>query len=186
LQNDKLTIYENTNEEYITFITPECKNAIQNYLDMRSRYGEKLTQESFLIREQFDVRDPPKKAKVVKAETLARKIYDLSIRAGIKDKHLPICHGFRKFFTTQCVNVKLNPEIREMLLGHKIGLTSLYYKPTEEEMLEEYRKAINNLTINEEFRLKKKIEVLEVQKSRFETIIKDVEQLKRKYNRLKA
>ena len=35
-----------------------------------------------------------------------------------------------------------------MLLGHKIGLSSAYYSPTEDEMLEEYMKAVDNLTIN--------------------------------------
>jgi hypothetical protein len=34
--------------------------------------------------------------------------------------------------------------------------------------------------------LKKEIEVLKIEKSRFGTIIKDVEQLKRKFNKLKA
>jgi integrase len=48
-----------------------------------------------------------------------------------------IAHGFRKFFTTQLINSKVNPEIKEMLLGHKIGLGSCYYKPTVEEMYEE-------------------------------------------------
>lgn len=80
---------------------------------MRKRYGEKLTADSFVIREQFDIRDPPKKSKAVKAETLARKIYDLSTRSGIRDKELPICHSFRKFFTTQLVNTRINPEIRD-------------------------------------------------------------------------
>jgi len=62
---------------------------------MRKRYGENITSDSFLIREQFDIRDPlkPKKSKAVKAETLARKLYDLSTRSGIRDKELPICHG---------------------------------------------------------------------------------------------
>lgn len=60
LQKDKLTIYENSSEEYITFVTPECQRAIESYLDMRSRYGKKLSDESFLIREQFDVKAPSK------------------------------------------------------------------------------------------------------------------------------
>lgn len=67
-------------------------------------------------------------------------------------------HGFRKFFTTQLVNSKLNAEIREMLLGHKIGLTSCYYRPTEQEMLNEYYKAVPLLTVNNEERLKFKLE----------------------------
>jgi integrase len=57
LEDMKLTVYENTKEEYFTFITPECKKAIDFYLDMRSRYGEKLTDNSYLLREQFDIRD---------------------------------------------------------------------------------------------------------------------------------
>jgi len=48
-----------------------------------------------------------------------------------------------------------------MFLGHKIGLTFVYYKPTEDEMLAEYMKAVNNLTINEENRLKIKVDLLE-------------------------
>ena len=58
MKNRKLLVYENDKEEYFTFITPECQNAIDSYLDMRSRYGEKIKNESFLIREQFDIRDP--------------------------------------------------------------------------------------------------------------------------------
>ena len=61
---------------------------------------------------------------------------------------IKIAHGFRKFFTTQLVNSKVNAEIREMLLGHKIGLVSCYYRPTVEEMYGEYEKAIDNLTIS--------------------------------------
>lgn len=181
LEDNKITVYENSNEEYITFCTPECSSAIDAYLDMRKRYGEKLTADSFLIREQFDIRDPPKKSKAVKAETLARKIYDLSTRSGVRNKELPICHGFRKFFTTQLVNTRINPEIREMMLGHKIGLTGVYYKPTEEDMLSEYLKAVNNLTINEENRLKEKIEVLEIEKSKIDLLEAKIQKLERKY-----
>lgn len=39
-----------------------------------------------------------------------------------KRKEIPLSHGFRNFFTKQLVDSKLNPEIREMLLGHKIGI----------------------------------------------------------------
>jgi polyhydroxyalkanoate synthesis regulator phasin len=49
-------------------------------------------------------------------------------------------------------------------------LASVYYKPTQEEMLEEYKKAVNLLTINEENRLKIKIHKLEVEKSRIDKL----------------
>ncbi|MDW0184348.1 MAG: hypothetical protein QOA57_09175 [Nitrososphaeraceae archaeon] len=67
-----------------------------------------------------------------------------------KRKQIPVFHDLRKFFTKQLVESKLNPEIREVLLGHKIRLASCYYKPTEQEMLNEYLKAVGLLTINEE------------------------------------
>ncbi len=114
----KITVYENTNDEYVTFTTPECTIAIHNYLKMRERYGERLTKDCFLIREQFNIRDPfaISKCKKVKANTLTRKLIDLAERSGIrqrqileqdqKEKHLassfrkdvPICHGFQKIF----------------------------------------------------------------------------------------
>jgi integrase len=182
LSDNKLVVYENSNEEYITFITLECKQAINAYLDMRKRYGEIISADSFLIREQFDIRDPHTKSKAVKAETLARKLYDLSTRSGVRNKEVPVCHGFRKFFTTQLMDskIKVDKAIIEMLLGHKIGLTSAYYKPTDDEILEEYMKAVNNLTINEENRLKTKVEKLEIEKSKLEQLAADVAILKRK------
>ena len=66
------------------------------------------------------------------------------------------------------VSSKVNPEIREMLLGHKIGLASANYRPTFEEMYKEYSKAIDNLTIDPTNRLQRKIETLTIEKSRFD------------------
>ncbi len=57
-----------------------------------------------------------------------------------------------------------------MLLGHKIGLASCYYRPTEQDMYSEYEKAIDSLTINEENRLRKKVETLTIEKSRLDRI----------------
>ncbi|HET6716513.1 MAG TPA: hypothetical protein VFG90_05240 [Nitrososphaeraceae archaeon] len=95
-----------------------------------------------------------------------------------KTKEIAVFHGFRKFFTKQLVDSKLNPEIREMLLGHKIGLASAYYKPTVQDMVKEYLKAVNLLTINEENRLKQKVEILEIEKSQLAILQADFEKLK--------
>jgi integrase len=65
LQKRKLLVYENDREEYFTFVTPECQKVVDSYLDMRSRYGEKIDNESFLIREQFDLRDPLQAKKAI-------------------------------------------------------------------------------------------------------------------------
>ena len=66
-----------------------------------------------------------------------------------------------------------------MLLGHKIGLASCYYKPTEEEMFAEYEKAIDSLTINEENRLRKKVEMLMMEESKADLALSAVEDMKK-------
>ena len=66
-----------------------------------------------------------------------------------------------------------------MLLGHKIGLASSYYRPTEQEMYEEYEKAIDSLTINEENRLRKKVEKLEMDKSDMDYVKAELERIKK-------
>jgi hypothetical protein len=77
------------------------------------------------------------------------------------------------------VNSKVNPEIREMLLGHKIGLASCYYRPTQDEMYQEYLKAVDLLTINEENRLKLKLEQrVQIEKSQIEALKADFEKFK--------
>lgn len=195
----KITVYEGFKEEHFTFCTPECAKSIDQYLEMRKRYGEKLNPNSYLIREQFDIRDPfaISKCQVTASNTMTNKIIDLAIRSGIRkkevlqenQKHLgsslrkdtPAAHAFRKFFTTQLVNLKINPEIREMLLGHAIGLASCYYKPTDDDFLVEYQKAINALTINEEFKLRLQVKKLEIEKTELQRIAQDVAKLKRKW-----
>jgi hypothetical protein len=52
------------------------------------------------------------------------------------------------------IRAKVNAEAREMLLGHSIGLTTAYYRPDESELLSEYLKAVDLLTINPENRLR--------------------------------
>ena len=149
---------------------------------MRSRYGEKLKDDSYLIREQFDIRNPGK-PKPSKRESIQYKIYDLCRRAGIDKKNISVVHGFRKFFTTQLINSKVNPEIREMVLGHKIGLASAYYRPTEQEILEEYQKAEDNLTIDPANRLRRKIETLTIEKSRLDRIEEKMLKMEQMYKK---
>jgi len=183
IDNYKVTIYENDREEYFSFMTPECKQAIDNYIDMRSRYGEKIEDDSYLIREQFDIRDKfaIKNCRSISRETLLWKLREIAERSNVKNKQVPIAHGFRKFAMKQFVNSKLNPEIREMLLGHKIGLAGAYYKPTEQEMFEEYQKAVNLLTINEENRLKIKVQTLESKEKGIDEMKADLDNLTRMF-----
>lgn len=187
----KITLYEGSNEEYFTFCTPECTSFLNAYLQFRSKNGEKLHKDSFLIRDQFDITDLEQirnKSKGITLNTIKVLVNTILIRSGVKSvnrtpgysrKEVSRSHGFRKFFTTQLVNSEVNPEIREMLLGHKIGLASCYYRPTQEKMYQEYQKAFDSLTINEENRLKLELEQrVQIEKTQIEKLKQDFEKFK--------
>jgi integrase len=195
----KITVYEGFKEEYITFTTPECTAAIDSYLKMRERYGEKLNINSFLIREQFDIRDPfaISKCKEVKANTLTAKLIDLAVRAGIRQKEVldgkphgtirndvPIAHGFRKFFTSQLVKSDVKSELRWLLEGHNLKANDpAYVRTQEEDLLEQYQKGIDNLTIDPANRMLRTIEILKIEKSKIDILEEKIQKLERKYPR---
>ena len=175
--DNKITVYENTNDEYFTFVTPECSLLIDEYINQRRLIGENITPEAYLIREHFDVFNP-KKSRGIDKSTIRHIIQKILAKSAIK-VNVSETHGFRKFFTTQLIQSKVNPEIREMLLGHKIGLASAYYRPTEQEMFAEYEKAIDSLTINEENRLRRKVETLTMDESRLDRMERVVSKLEK-------
>jgi hypothetical protein len=93
-------------------------------------------------------------------------------------------HSFRKYFETKC-QLKMNHNNIKLLMDHSFGESQNYHRTTEQELLEDYLKVVDLLTINDEFRLKRKIETLEIEKTQLDSIVRDVESLKRKYNRLR-
>jgi integrase len=191
----KFTICENTNDESICFCSPECATYINAYFDYRTRAGERLNPHSPFIREQFDVNDIEqvrKQGRSISKDTLSNMLLSIVTKAGLRKinhnftgrerKSVPLNHGYRKWWMGQAVSANMNPEIREMLMGHSIGLASSYYRPTEDVMLEEYMKAVDNLTINEENRLRKKVEKLEVEKNQFEQLAAEIREIKKVIN----
>lgn len=173
----RITVYENTRDEYYTFCTPESKKAIDAYLQYRERCGERLTPNSPLFREQFDANDQfmVSKPKPLQIGGIATLFDNALVKSGLRiiehgtettkitgraRKEVSRFNGFRKFANTNMVRAKVNPVVKEMLLGHTTGLDDNYYRPSQEEVLEEYLKAIDLLTINEENRLKIKVEEL--------------------------
>ena len=170
----QITVYQGYSEEYITFCTPECRNAIDNYLNYRERCGEDLTPKSPLFREQFDVNDLEqirKKAKTIVENTITKMLGKKLHLAGIiqieqlkegedptkKRKAVMRSHGFRKFVNTTMINCRIDSSIRNKLLGHSIALDKSYWRPQVNDLLQEYLKCVDALTINEEYKLKKKI-----------------------------
>jgi integrase len=183
----KVTVYSGEKEQYITFTTPEASKEIDAYLDFRKRRQETINNNSYLIVKKFK---QGFKSEPFKGDSLKALLRDTVENSGLREidhgnmykrKQVPVLHGLRKFTTKQLVDSKVNPEIREMLLGHKIGLTGVYYKPTEQEMLNEYLKAVPLLTISNEERLKFKLEErIQIEKSEIQKLNLAIEDLRRK------
>jgi len=157
----KIFVYKKEQEQYITYCTPECAKLIDQYLDWRARLGEELTAASPLFRKEFDTPAAAKPQPIV-AGTISLMMARLLDRTGVRPRtqtsyiksSLMECHGFRKFFDTQCINHNMNPLYAEYLMGHKTGLMKSYFKPSDMELLEGndkslgYAAIIPYLTIN--------------------------------------
>ena len=169
-----INVYKKEQENYVTFCTPECANAIDQYLEYRQRQGEKLQPNSPLFRTIFDPilqANRPNPINLQLIATMIQKQLDASgVRAPSEIKQrseLMQTHGFRKYFKATCINAGVNPLYSEYVMGHHSGLTKSYFKPSDMELLEGndkalgYVAAINDLTINEEYRLTTKVTELQ-------------------------
>jgi hypothetical protein len=76
------------------------------------------------------------------------------------------------------VNARLNGTIRNMLLGHSTDLDDVYYKPKPDDLLQEYLKVVDMLTINEKHRLRRKVELLTVRDDKLELLHNEIQELK--------
>jgi integrase len=204
----QVTVYSDAKERYLTFTTPEAAKAIKVYLNYRERYGEKLTPKSPVFRDQFDRNDPASvhDVKPLKLRTVERLISRAIEKSGIRTvetitelhgekgkirKNVRLTAGFRKFFDTQLIYARVEPRTKEMFMGHSIGLDDHYFKPGHNYVLQEYLKAVDNLTINEENRLKIKVEELTARNESNEYVINsrlqqkalEVKSLEEKYER---
>ena len=182
----KIVAYGEFKEEYFTFTTPECTAIIDSYLEYRKRSGEILTPNSYLIREVFDnndIKQVKEQSRQVSTSTISKIVQNHLVKAGIrtpfpkdiknkKGARHPKAqdHAFRKHFETRLLNSDVNVIKMKMLMGHDIGLEESYLRPNEKELLTEYLKAVNALTINEENRLKEKVTELEQKQSEIQLL----------------
>jgi integrase len=177
----KIFVYKKEQEQYTTFCTPECAKYIDQYLEWRQRLGERLKSNSPLFRIEFDAIGKISVPKTVSDHVVTRMIHTLLDSTGVREPNetykrteLMQTHGFRKFFKTTCIQAGMHPLYSEYLMGHRSGLTKSYFKPSDTELLEGndkafgYISAVNDLTINEEYRLRKKIDELNKKKNEIE------------------
>jgi integrase/predicted HTH domain antitoxin len=160
-------------DRYYCFATPELKTQIDRYLDYRKRFGEILTPEAPLIRDQFDIYDPraAKKPKPLSVNTFDKAMRRLVAKAGIGQSTRGECqlyNAFRKRVLSILIRSKADYSTREYILGHRHsrGLEVHYDRTTEEERFIEWSKAIDLLTVDPTQRLEKKVQQLEGEQSK--------------------
>ena len=154
----KIIVYRGEREEYFTFITPEAYEAIKEYLDFRASHGEIITAKSWILRDEFDTAKSSRGLATVGTQLKSTGLKRLIERAlwaqklrkpledGQKRHEFKADHGFRKYFKT--VGEKYMKSLNvEILMGHSVGLAENYYRISEDDLLEDYLKAIPALSI---------------------------------------
>ena len=158
-----LTVYgESRKSRYVSLVTPECRSTINAYFEERRKRGEKLTEESYLIRDKYSMYSTRiNNPKAPKAASINAQIRQLIRKAGLPFEELQPDHAARKFFNTTLVNSNVDPKFKELMMGHDMKLDKHYYDQESEEsrkkIILEYTKAVDALTINDEHRLRKQI-----------------------------
>jgi len=163
-----LRLYDDSNEEYWGFLTPEASTALDDYVDQRINLGERITQDSpiFVVREKQKTYDPQNVLPLTSrtayswcTETIKKSGVERIKRGNRYDKAL--FYGFRKRFNTILkLDSEINSNIAEKLMAHKKGLDGVYFKPTKDECFKEFVKAIPELTVSESEKLKLRIDSL--------------------------
>lgn len=129
---------------FVSWITPEARKNLHQYLKEREAQGETVTPGSPLFTDAYY------SGTVITVEDFERVWARLLHRAGLAQKsnrwYVLHIHTLRKYFRSNCVGVDVS--FREKWMGHKgVYLDMSYFRAEEQLHLTEYRKTIQSLSI---------------------------------------
>ena len=181
-----IRVYSDSSQDYFTPCSPECTVAIDRYLEERASAGELLKYDSPVIRNLYNSLS----VKAVKPlsyqgiKNLVRTVVKLSgVRIGFEFKgQVKESREFRKFYKGEADLSGMVPGIVELTQGHNIGMATHYLIPKESDILKEYEKVLNRITIDEKHLLKKRNKELEAKQSDY---LAELGDLREEFNEMK-
>jgi hypothetical protein len=178
----RLIVYAGENDEYFTFISAEAYHELEKRKEYRIHSGESVEANRWVMRNIWNTKKGYTRGLVsapvkLKSEGIKRLVEDALWTQGLRKKldsnkkrhEFQTDHGLRKWFKTRCELSGMKPINIEILMNHSTGISDSYYRATEAELLEDYLKAIDSLTINDQNKLQKQVAVLS-EKNREENI----------------
>ena len=157
----RIVVYHGDNEEYVSFMTAEAYHLLERWIEYRHDCGEKINDDTWVMRQLWNTKlghyhhGTIKAPEKLKSSGVKRLIEDALWTQGIRKKsdlkrnryEFQTDHGLRKWFKTRCEIAGMKSINIEKLMGHSIGISDSYYRATEDELLDDYLKAIPFLTL---------------------------------------
>ena len=167
----KIRVYAEDEAEYFSFITPQAYYELEKWMNYREASGETVSDQSWVMRNIWDTKRGYMKGlitapKKLKSSGVKRLMEDALWTQGLRKKlevgkkrhEFQTDHGFRKWFKTRCELAGMKPANIEKLMDHSLGISDSYYRATESELLADYLKVVNYLTIGTDTILKAEVE----------------------------
>jgi integrase len=156
----KIIVYEGESEEYYSFIVPSAYNELKKWMDFRAMSGEAISGESWVMRDLWDtsvaigrgmVTMPKKLSSSGIKRLIERAIWAQGLRTKLqngKKRHpYQAVHSLRKFFKTRCELAGMKPINIETLLSHSTGISDSYFRPTYNELFQDYLGVTRTLSL---------------------------------------
>ena len=109
--------------------------ALDEYFEFRKRQHEKITEESYIIRNKFAAfSKATNKARPLREQTINKQMKFLLTKSGLPYEQLQPDHSLRKFFNTALMNSDVAHSFKELLMGHSVKLDDVYYDKENEHI----------------------------------------------------
>jgi integrase len=149
-----ITIYKDTTEEYRTCLTPEAYYHLKKYLSQRINTNTESP--LFTTKNNVDFLSLDAAGDVIRH---IRKQAKLTVDFGRKStKGKSQNHAFRKRFSLCLANADIQSKFIEYMMGHYEKQDRHYFKPSDEDLWFQYKKAIKILTLDKSEAMKHELE----------------------------